>query len=117
MINAGIDPGDIALIFPTEVATSGEIVVALVDDSVTLKRFHKIDDYIALLPANPNYQPIIGVEFNIQGKMIGLIKKEEPSYGSLMRDATLVPMATRLASDEPKQQKPVVQWVYGSRYS
>ncbi len=117
MLDAGIDPGDIALIFPTETAQSGEIVVALIEGSVTLKRFHKVDAYIALLPANPKYQPIIGVEFNIQGRMIGLIKPDQSPYGSLMSDATLVPITNHSASDEPKPKNHMVQWVYGSTHS
>lgn len=107
MIDAGVNQGDIALIFPTEVAQSGEIVVALIDGSVTLKRFHKVDNYIALLPANPKYQPIIGVEFNIQGRMIGLIKPEGSPYGSLMSDTKLVPITNQTA----------IQWVYGSTHT
>ena len=111
MIEAGIEPGDIALIYPTEVAVNGDIVVALIEDSVTLKRFHRVDDFIALLPANRNFQPIIGAEFNIQGKMIGLIKHAEYAHGSLQEDASLIPITAQGAMDQPK---PMLKWVYGS---
>lgn len=111
MIEAGIEPGDIALIYPTENANNGDIVVALIEDSVTLKRFHRVDDFIALLPANRNFKPIIGTEFNIQGKMIGLIKRNEHAHGSLEDEASLIPITPVSASDKPH---PMLKWVYGS---
>ncbi|NTV30516.1 transcriptional repressor LexA [candidate division WWE3 bacterium] len=111
MIEAGIEPGDIALIHPTESASNGDIVVALIEDSVTLKRFHKVDDFIALLPANPNFKPIIGTEFNIQGKLIGLIKTTDNALGSLEDEASLIPITPLSASDRPQT---MLKWVYGT---
>lgn len=110
MINAGIQPGDIALITPTQHAENGDIVVALFEDSATLKKFYQVDDYIALLPANPEFDPIIGHDFSIQGRLVGLIRAEEEPSGSLSDEACLVPIYREDTLDEPQ---PVVKWVYG----
>lgn len=74
MINAGIDDGDIAIIAPQHTAEDGDIVAALYDNGVTLKRFRIVDDIPMLVPANPKFRPILE-EFVIQGKLINLIKK------------------------------------------
>ena len=50
MNNAGVHDGDLVLIREQHVASDNEIVVALVDDEATIKRFRRIDDYIALIP-------------------------------------------------------------------
>lgn len=90
MIEAGIKPGDLAIISESSTADNGDVVVALLEDEVTLKKFHKVDDYVALLPANPNYQPIIGRDFQIQGKLVDLLDEnnmhdeEEWDEGQLM---------------------------------
>lgn len=75
MIEAGINEGDLAIISAGPSAKSGDIVAALIDNEVTLKKFHQVDQYVALLPANPKYKPIIGREFLIQGRCLGLIRK------------------------------------------
>ena len=78
MIDAGIYDGDIVVIRKTEVANSGDIVVALIDQSeVTLKRFRSFKNSIALEPANKNYKiRIFGAgRVKIQGKLVGLIRK------------------------------------------
>jgi repressor LexA len=78
MIDAGIYDGDIVVIRKTEVANSGDIVVALIDQSeVTLKRFRSFKNSIALEPANKNYKIRIFGEgrVKIQGKLVGLIRK------------------------------------------
>lgn len=75
MLKAGINPGDIVVIVPQPNPSNGDIVVALDPDenTATLKRFKKMDDYILLLPESddPANQPIVGREFVIQGKFIG----------------------------------------------
>lgn len=114
MIELGIEPGDLALIYPTQTAENGDIVVALLEDSVTLKKFHRVDNFIALLPANKNYEPIIGKDFDIQGKLIGLIKKEEQYHGSLGGEAQLIPMTHE---QYPQNPHPMLKWVYGSTKS
>ena len=110
MIDAGIRPGDIAIIIPTTNVENGDIVVALIEDSATLKKFFRLDSYVALLPANPIFEPIVGREFSIQGKLIGIIRADDEPGGSLANDACLVPVYKDHAVDQPKT---VVQWVYG----
>ena len=78
MIEAGIYDGDIVVIRKMEVANSGDIVVALIDQNeVTLKRFRSFKNSIALEPANKNYKiRIFGEDrVKIQGKLVGLIRK------------------------------------------
>ena len=75
MINAGIFSGDYILVEETPTASDGEIVVALVEDSVTVKRFYKEDDCFRLQPENDAMDPIIvpqNTPFSIVGKVIGL---------------------------------------------
>lgn len=77
MINAGIFSGDYILVEETPTASDGEIVVALVEDSVTVKRFYKEDDYFRLQPENDAMDPIIvpqNTPFSIVGKVIGLFR-------------------------------------------
>ena len=77
MIEAGILDGDIALIRKSEVADTGDIVVALIDDEeATLKRFRRRGASIALEPANTAYEVRISTaepRAGIQGKLVGLI--------------------------------------------
>ena len=78
MIEAGIYDGDIVVIRKMEVANSGDIVVALIDQNeVTLKRFRSFKNSIALEPSNKNYKTRIFGEgrVKIQGKLVGLIRK------------------------------------------
>jgi repressor LexA len=78
MIEAGILDGDIALIRRSEVAETGDIVVALIDDEeATLKRFRRRGASIALEPANPSYEVRIlpPNRVRIQGKLAGLFRR------------------------------------------
>ena len=78
MIDAGILDGDTALIKKTEVAETGDIVVALIDDEeATLKRLRRRGNSIALEPANTAYETRILPQdrVKIQGKMVGLFRK------------------------------------------
>ena len=77
MINAGILSGDFILVEETPTAANGEIIVALLDDSVTVKRFFKEKDYIRLQPENDYMDPIIvpyDAPFSVVGKVIGLFR-------------------------------------------
>ena len=77
MINAGILSGDFILVEETPTAANGEIIVALLDDSVTVKRFFKEKDYIRLQPENDYMYPIIvpyDAPFSVVGKVIGLFR-------------------------------------------
>jgi repressor LexA len=78
MINAGILDGDTVIIQETNTANTGEIVVALVDDSeATLKRLRRRGDSIALEAANPAYETrLYGSDrVKVQGKLVGLIRR------------------------------------------
>lgn len=77
MINAGILDGDMIMVEETPVAANGEIIVALVEDSVTVKRFFKEADHFRLQPENDYMDPIIvplNSPFRIVGKVIGLFR-------------------------------------------
>ena len=74
MINAGIFDGDHIIVSKQNSANNGEIVVALVDDSATVKRFYKEDGHIRLQPENDTMDPIIVSDCEILGKVIGLIR-------------------------------------------
>ncbi|MBO4996657.1 MAG: transcriptional repressor LexA [Lachnospira sp.] len=74
MINAGIFDGDLILVEQNSVARNGEIIVALIDDSVTVKRFYKEDGHIRLQPENDALEPIIVDDCQILGKVIGLYR-------------------------------------------
>ena len=74
MINAGIFHGDQVIVEQTNTAENGEIVVALVDDSATVKRFYKEDGHYRLQPENDTMDPIIVDHVEILGKVIGLFR-------------------------------------------
>lgn len=77
MINAGIFNGDYVVVEQQPTAENGQKVVALIDDSATVKTFYKEDGYIRLQPENDSMEPII-VEpdrpFQILGKVIGVFR-------------------------------------------
>ena len=74
MINAGILNGDYILVEQTPSASNGEVVVALVEDGATVKRFFKENGHYRLQPENDTMDPIIVDEVTIVGKMIGLLR-------------------------------------------
>lgn len=74
MINAGILDGDYVLVKQQEVARNGEMVVALVDDSATVKTFYKEDGHFRLQPENDTMDPIIVPEVSVMGKVIGVFR-------------------------------------------
>ncbi len=67
MIDAGIQDGDLLVVKQTTTAENGKIVVALLDDSATVKRFYKNKNEIILHPENKNYKDIITKEVKILG--------------------------------------------------
>ena len=76
MIDAYIDDGDRVLLERTNVANSGEMVVAYLDDgSVTLKRLKIENGNIFLIPENPEFSPIIVKELRILGRVVGVLRK------------------------------------------
>lgn len=74
MINAGILDNDIVIVHRTPVAENGEIVVALVGDEATVKRFYKENGHFRLQPENDCFEPIIVEEVAILGKVISLVR-------------------------------------------
>ena len=74
MINAGILDGDMVLVESTSVASNGEMVVALVDDSATVKTFYKEEGIYRLQPENDYMDPIIVDHVEILGKVIGVFR-------------------------------------------
>ena len=75
MINAGIFNGDLLVVEQTSVARNGEIIVALIDDSATVKTFYKEKDHIRLQPENDAMDPIIVKDVTILGRVIGLYRQ------------------------------------------
>ena len=76
MVDAYIDEGDRVLVERTNSASSGEMVIALLDDgSVTLKRLKIEDGNVFLMPENPEFEPIKVRELRILGRVIGILRK------------------------------------------
>ncbi len=75
MINAGIYEGDVIIVNQQSVANNGEIVVALIDDSATVKRFYKKSGKIILHPENDNLEDIEYDQVTILGVVKGLFRK------------------------------------------
>lgn len=75
MINAGIYDGDFILVKQQNTAENGDIVIALLNQEATVKRFFKEKDYIRLQPENEFMAPIITKEVVVLGKVIGLYRK------------------------------------------
>ena len=74
MINVGIRDNDLAIIESAQNAINGDIVVALIDDSATIKRFFKEKDHIRLQPENDTMDPIIVDNCKILGKLVGIFR-------------------------------------------
>ena len=74
MINAGILDGDYVLVQQQPTANDGDMVVALVDDSATVKTFYKENGYYRLQPENDFMDPIIVRDCQILGKVIGVFR-------------------------------------------
>lgn len=74
MINAAILDGDMVVVERTPVADNGDIVVALIGDEATVKRFFKENGHFRLQPENDNYDPIIVDELAVLGKVKMVIR-------------------------------------------
>ena len=75
MLNAGILPGDLVVVHRQPTAQNGEIVVALLEDEATVKRFSRRNGHIWLLPENDDYQPIDGTYASILGKVAAVVRR------------------------------------------
>jgi repressor LexA len=77
MIKAGILEGDVVIVAPQKNAKNGDIIVALLGDEATMKRYMRKKDEILLIPENDNYSPIEvnkNKEFSIIGKVMGVFR-------------------------------------------
>ncbi len=75
MIKAGIHDGDLVLVQQSSTANNGDIVVALIEDEATVKKFYKEKDYVRLQPENDFYEPIIVKNPIVLGKVVGLFRQ------------------------------------------
>jgi len=74
MINAGILDGDLVLVKPQQEASNGNIVVALVDNDATVKRFERGNGHVKLIAENPAYEPIVTSNVSLVGVVRGVIR-------------------------------------------
>lgn len=74
MVDAGISDGDYIIVRKQDTAENGDIVVALIDDEATVKRYYKEKTRIRLQPENPDYEPIYTEHCEILGKVKGLFR-------------------------------------------
>lgn len=75
MIKAGILNGDIVISERTPYAANGEIVIAMIEDEATVKRFYKEKGHFRLQPENDDYEPIVSNEVVILGKVLALYRE------------------------------------------
>jgi repressor LexA len=75
MVGAGIFEGDYVIVRPTEDAADNEIVVALLGDEATVKRYFRESDHIRLQPENETMEPIRTTEATVLGRVIGVLRK------------------------------------------
>jgi repressor LexA len=74
MINAGILEGDLAVIEQCSTAADGQIVVAVIDDAITLKRYYKETTRVRLQPENPSFQAIYCQDVRIVGTLSSIVR-------------------------------------------
>ena len=74
MVNAGILNGDKVIVQMQNTARNGEMVVALLEDSATVKTFYKENGHFRLQPENDHMDPIIADDVKIMGKVIGVLR-------------------------------------------
>ena len=75
MVEAGINDGDYVVVKEQAVADNGDIVVAIVDDGATVKRFYKEKDCIRLQPENSSMEPIIVEDCSLAGKVVAVFRR------------------------------------------
>lgn len=75
MKNAGILPDDLVVVRRQPIANNGEIVVALLGDEATVKRYKRQNGQVWLLPENEDYQPINGTEAQIMGRVAAVVRE------------------------------------------
>jgi repressor LexA len=75
MKDAGILEGDYVIVRPSQIAGDGEIVVALIEEEATVKRFYKEKEQVRLEPANKAYKPIRTSEAQLLGRVVGMFRR------------------------------------------
>ncbi|MEA2330562.1 MAG: repressor LexA [Thermoleophilaceae bacterium] len=75
MKDAGILEGDHVIVRKQETATDGEIVVALVEDEATVKRFFREADHVRLQPENSAFEPILTTDVQLLGRVVGVCRR------------------------------------------
>jgi len=75
MVGAGIFEGDYVVVRPVESAVDGEIVVALLGEEATVKRYFRESDHVRLQPENDAMEPIRSADVSILGRVIGVVRK------------------------------------------
>jgi repressor LexA len=75
MRDAGIFGGDYVVVHPVDDADNGQIVVAMIEDEATVKRFFREGESIRLQPENPAYEPIVSADVEVLGKVIGVFRR------------------------------------------
>jgi repressor LexA len=74
MKNAGILDGDLVVVRPQQTARDGEIIVAMVEEEATVKRFYREGDHIRLQPENETMDPILVRDVSVLGRVVGLMR-------------------------------------------
>jgi len=74
MIDAGILEGDYVVVRPQDSAGDGEIIVALVGEEATVKRFFRENDHVRLQPENQTMEPIRSKDVRVLGRVVGLFR-------------------------------------------
>lgn len=75
MIEAGINESDLVVVRQQHTANNGDIVVALIGEEATVKRFYKENSHVRLQPENRTMEPIIERDVSILGKVVGLLRR------------------------------------------
>ena len=75
MVNAGIFEGDYVIVRPQDTASDGEIVVALVGEEATVKRFFREAEHVRLQPENDSLEPILSRDVQVLGRVVGVCRR------------------------------------------
>ncbi|WP_375295994.1 transcriptional repressor LexA [Saccharothrix sp.] len=75
MVDAAITDGDWVVVRQQPTADNGDVVAAMIDGEATVKTFKRKDDHVWLLPHNPAYEPILGDEATILGKVTAVLRR------------------------------------------
>jgi len=75
MVGAGILDGDMVVVRQQRTASDGDIVVALLDDEATVKRYFREDDCVRLQPENDSMEPIRVRDVSVIGRVVGLFRR------------------------------------------